>query len=100
MISPIVQTRSWVMSASGPKNPRTGSALEGESRRANARHGSQSARRKPRAIRGSRRTRLGSMNVTKNSESISAIKITPTIAATTLMRRGYGVKTVSRLGRT
>ena len=100
MIRPIVQTRSCVTSPSGPKKPSTVSAVEGDNRRANARQGRQSARRKPRAIRGSRRTRRGSMNVTKNSDSISAMRITPSTAATGRISRGYGVKTVSRLGRT
>src|SRR5919201_401488 len=83
MIRPIVQTSSWVSSPSGPKNPSTVPAVDGESRRANARHGPQRARRKPRAIRGSRRTRRGSMKVTKNSESISAIRTSPRTAAAT-----------------
>src|SRR6266487_4080822 len=70
---------------SGPKNPRTVSAEAFKNRRAKARHGRQSKRFNPRAMRGSRRTRRGSMNVTKNSGSISAIRIRPPIAATTRM---------------
>ena len=90
MISPTVQISSCETSASGPKKPSAVSAEEADSRRENALHGTQSARFRPRAIRGSRRTRRGSMKVTKNSESISAIKITPAIAATARMPgRGY-----------
>src|SRR5918912_902721 len=82
-IRPSVQTRSSHRSASGPKKPSSWSADAGESRRATARHGRQRSLRNPRAIRGSRLTRRGSRNATKNSVSISAIRIAPPIPATT-----------------
>src|SRR6266542_1222421 len=95
-IRPTVQVRSFDRSASDPNSPRNVSADEAESCLAITRHGRQKSRISPRAMRGSRRTRRGSMKVTKNSASIRAITITPATAATARialrLRLGQGSK--------
>jgi hypothetical protein len=83
MISLTVHVMSSNRRPNGPKIPSIVWADAVDSRIAAARDGIQSRWISPRAIRGSRRTRRGSMKVTKNSASISPIRARPPMAATT-----------------